>query len=87
MVFIVLVPTVPNTDDGPDGGAAINEAGFVCLVVLQCLADLMLLLALDHEQRFRSSGMAINITLSLFNWERMGSKTLTKFYYVDYIAI
>ena len=66
MVFIVLVPTVPTTDDGPDGGAAINEAGFVCLVVLQCLADLMLLLALDHEQRFRSSGMVYNYNFESF---------------------
>ena len=55
MVFVVLVPTIPNTDS-PKDAAIINEAGFVCLVVLQCLADLMLLLALDHEQRFRSSG-------------------------------
>ena len=56
MVFIVLVPTISNADS-PNGAALINEAGFVCLVVVQCLADLMLLLALDHEQRFRSSGM------------------------------
>jgi hypothetical protein len=57
MVFVVLVPTVPNTDS-PKDAAQINEAGFVCLVVLQCLADLMLLFALDHEQRFRSSDYA-----------------------------
>ena len=57
MVFIVLVPSVSQTGS-KSHDMAINEAGFVCLVVVQCLADLMLLLALDHEQRFRSSGIA-----------------------------
>lgn len=55
MIFIVLVPSVSQTGSYKDD-SEINQAGFVCLVVLQCSADLMLLLALDHEQRFRSSG-------------------------------
>ena len=56
VVFVVLVPSVSTTGSVEDDNG-INLAGFVCLVVLQCGADLMLLLALDHEQRFRSSGM------------------------------
>ena len=56
VVFVVLVPSVSQTGS-IDDDYGINLAGFVCLVVLQCGADLMLLLALDHEQRFRSSGM------------------------------
>ena len=56
-MFIILVPAVSKTDS-EETITEINKAGFVCLVVLQCAADLALLLALDHEQRFRSSGMA-----------------------------
>ena len=55
MVFIVLVPSVTQTGSMADD-SELNRAGFVCLVVLQSSADLMLLLALDHEQRFRSPG-------------------------------
>lgn len=54
LVFIVLVPSVSETTSAND----VNLAGFVSLIVLQCGADLMLLLALDHEQRFRSSGIS-----------------------------
>ena len=54
-MFVVLVPSVSKTGSIADDNG-MNQAGFVCLVVLQCVADLMLLLALDHEQRFRSSG-------------------------------
>ena len=56
MVFIVLVPSITKTGSVSDD-SDINQAGFVCLVLLQCGADLMMLLALDHEQRFRSSGI------------------------------
>jgi hypothetical protein len=57
MVFVVLVPSVSQTGSVEDD-ARINQAGFVSVVLLQCGADMMLLLALDHEQRFRSSDYA-----------------------------
>lgn len=61
-MFIVLVPAIAKTDS-EETIIAINKAGFVSLVVVQCAVDLALLLALDHEQRFRSSG---NNDISLF---------------------
>ena len=55
MIFVILVPSVTGKDS-VGYHSDINQAGFVSVTLLQCTADFMMFLALDHEQRFRSSG-------------------------------
>ena len=58
-MFVVLVPVVVKSDDYEEL-CHINEAGFVAVISLQCAADFMTFMALDHEQKFRSSGWILS---------------------------